>query len=126
MGIKHELLNLGETDLWGFLLFTLAKLKDNPDYSGLSELIYVLDKKNLFKLCEYFGGLTITIPTVEELESLLLALLLYQYIDIEHKSVREALPLLDVEDYRRQDIFKIYVKMKELLQDYVFTPRGKL
>ena len=126
MGIKHELLHLGETDLWGFLLFALAKLKDLPEYSSLSEFIYILDKKTLFKLCEYYGGTTITIPTVEELESLLMGLLLYQYIDIENKSNQEALSLLNVEDYRKRDIYKIYLKLKELLQNYVFTPRGKI
>jgi hypothetical protein len=48
-----------------------------PDYMVLSELVYVLDKDNLLKLCEYFGGSTIKIPTIKELESIVYSLLLY-------------------------------------------------
>ena len=52
------------------------KIKDLPEYSTLSELAYILDKKSLLKLCEYFGGITMTIPTIEDLENLTKSLLL--------------------------------------------------
>ena len=64
MTIKEELQKLHEPDIWSLLLFVLFKIKDIPEYSGISELAYILDRKNLLKLCEYFGGTTITMPTI--------------------------------------------------------------
>jgi len=79
---SNELLSIKELDIYSLILFALFKLRDIPDYLVLSELIYVLDKDSMLKLCEYFGGTTIHIPTIDELESILYSLLLYQYVDI--------------------------------------------
>ena len=65
-----------------------------PEYSSLSELAYVLDKDNLLNLCEFFGGQTITIPTVDEVESLVYSLLLYQYVKIDKMDYNDALKLI--------------------------------
>ena len=77
MKIKTEIAKLKEMDVYSLMLFALYKIKDIPEFSTLSEMAYVLDKDNLLKLCEYFGGLTIKIPTVEELQSIIYALVLY-------------------------------------------------
>ena len=53
---NQELLSIKELDIYSLILFALFKLRDIPDYLVLSELVYVLDKDNLLKLCEYFGG----------------------------------------------------------------------
>ena len=82
MKIKENLLTLHDMDRWSLILFVLYKLKNIPEYSTISELAYVLDKDNLLKLCEYFGGITIKIPTVDELELLIYSLVLYQYVNI--------------------------------------------
>jgi hypothetical protein len=71
MSIKTELNNLKNMDIYSLLLFTLYQCRKSDEYSSLSELAYILDKQNLLNLCEYFGGLTIQIPTIDELESLL-------------------------------------------------------
>ena len=65
MTIKEELNQLKETDVYSMLLFVLYKMRGIEEYSILSELAYILDKKNLLNLCEYFGGLTIKIPTID-------------------------------------------------------------
>lgn len=126
MSIKEELLKLKETDIWSFMLFALFKVKEVPEYSGLSELAYVLDKKNLLKLCEYFGGCTITIPRIEELETLVYGLLLYQYIDINHLQYEEAIELINNDTISKKDIRTSYLKIKEVLENYDLTSRGKL
>ena len=85
MKIKTEIDLLKEQDIYSLMLFALYKAKDLPEYSALSELAYILDKESLLKLCEFYGGLTIRIPTISELEKILYALLMYQEVDLENK-----------------------------------------
>lgn len=126
MGLIHrELDKLKDSDILSFILFALFKLKDAPEYSAISELSYILDKDNLFKLCEYFGGLTITIPTVEELETLLSALLLYKYIDIDRIEEEVATQKLS-KNLNIRSVKTCYVKIRTLLTQYTFTARGKV
>lgn len=124
MSIKSELQKLKETDLWSLLLFVMAKLKDSDDYSSLCELAFVLDKPNFINLCEYFGGCTITIPTIDELELLLYGMLLYQYIDIEHLEFENAVQSLGT-THNIREIKNRYHKLKEVLSDYEIYSRGK-
>ena len=91
MRLKEELQKFKETDMYSLILFTLFKIKDIPEYSTLSELVYILDKDSLLKLCEYYGGLTIKIPTIEDLEGLVYSLVLYEAVDIKQQSFDEAL-----------------------------------
>lgn len=118
MKLKQEILKLKQKDIYTLLLFVLFKLRDIPEYSTLSELAYILDKKNLLQLCEYFGGLTIKIPTITELESIVYSLTLYQYINIEGKTMDEAIKLIgkpanvDVSNIK-SDYFKIAAIMEE-------------
>lgn len=121
MKIKQEVLNLKQTDIYSLLLFVLFKLRDVPEYSTLSELAYVLNKDNLLKLCEYFGGLTIKIPTIDELESMVYSLTLYQYINIENKSMQEALKLIGKPANVDINIVKNdYLKIVEIMQEFSF------
>ena len=89
--IRTYIKNLKQTDYYSLILFALYKFNEIPEYSSLSELAYTLDKDNLLNLCEMFGGQTIKIPTVHELESLIYSLLLYQYANIDGMDYRVAL-----------------------------------
>lgn len=103
------------------MLFALFKIKEIPQYSVLSELAFVLDKDNLLNLCEYFGGLTIKIPTIKELELILYALILYQYINIENKTMKEALELIDnPSGINLYELKNTYYKLCELMSQYSF------
>lgn len=123
--ISNELNNLKETDLWSLILFALFKVREIPEFASLSELAYVLDKKNLLNLCALFGGMTITIPTINDLELMLYSLLLYEYIDVKHYSMDEALDMLDQDNIDYRDIKKNYLKVRDLLNQYSFSSRGK-
>ena len=125
MTIKEELQKLHEPDIWSLLLFVLFKIKDVPEYSGISELAYILDRKNLLKLCEYFGGTTITIPTIEELEILVYGLLLYQYINIEGIPEEDALVMISREGLNQKSVKTSYLKIKETLQNYDLSVRSR-
>ena len=121
MKIKEELEKLKSVDIYSLIMFALFKLRDIPEYSTLSELVYLIDRESLLKLCEYFGGMTISIPTIDELESLVYSLLLFQYVDIDKMEYDDAIKLIG---YKSSDLRKVkadYVKLKELLSKYDFN-----
>ena len=114
---------LKKRDVYSLMLFVLYKLRDIPEYSAISELAYVLDKDNLLKLCEYFGGITLTIPTIEELESIIHSLLLYQYLDIENMQYQDAIKLLDCDTESLRKVKSDYKKLVKILDKYSFNAR---
>lgn len=118
---KEALSKLNEVDLWSLILFALFKLRNIPEYSSLSELVYILDKPSLLKLCEYFGGMTLRIPTISELEDVVYALVLYQHVNIEHVPYQDALKLLGQESCDFRKIKSNYIKITEILDKYDFT-----
>ena len=126
MSTKSELEKFNELDLWSIMLFALYQVKDSPEYSGISELAYILDKKNFLKLCEYFGGQTITIPTIDQLELMLYGLLMYQYVHIKNIEYEKALEMLKSDDYDARDIRFSYLRIKNTLDNYDFTSRGRI
>lgn len=121
MTIKEELNNLKEVDVYSMLLFVLYKMKDIDEYSLLSELAYVLDKQNLLNLCEYFGGMTLKIPTIDELESLLNSMLVYQYVEIEGMSYDDAIAKVGFDSCDLRKVKKDYLKLMKILDTYSFT-----
>lgn len=121
--IKDNLSELNKKDIYTNALFILYKLSDLPEYSVISELAYILDKKSLLKLCEYFGGLTIKIPTIEEIEDILYLLLAYQLINEENKSFDEAFDLIASKVDNVNKLKKQYSKLVSILEDYEFTQR---
>lgn len=112
---------LKEKDLYTLLLFVLYKTKDIPEYSTLSELAYLLDKNSLLTLCEYYGGLTITIPTITELEMILNALLLYQKVDIEKQDLKEQLKMFNLPNEDRKKLLAAYEEVKKTVANYNFN-----
>ena len=126
MAIKNELEKLKQIDIWSLMLFVLYNFQKIPEYSSLSELAYVLDQKNLLKLCEYFGGQTLTIPTIDQLEETIYAMLLYQYIDIEKIEEKDALESLHVDKSKEKMIKNCYRSLKYVLSNYDITPRGRI
>ena len=119
--VKEKLNSLKVTDVYSLMLFALHKLKDVPEYSVISELAYVLDGKSLFNLMEYFGGMTLQIPSLEEFKTVTYALLLYQYVNIEHIELKQALRLIDSEDISSKEVKDCYTKLVDILNDYEFS-----
>lgn len=122
--IKEELTKLKDVDVYSLILFVLFKARNVPELASLSELVYVLDKDNLLKLCEYFGGQTITIPTITELEELVYSLVLYQYVDIDGMPYEEAIKIIGHKRVELRTVKSNYTKLKQVLDTYRFTPRG--
>lgn len=123
MTIKEELNNLREVDTYSMILFVLYKMSEIEEYSTLGELAYVLDKQSLLNLCEYFGGMTIKIPTIKELEGLINSIMLYQYIEFEGMSYEDAVKKVGFSSSDLRKVKKDYLKLSKILDSYTFTRR---
>ena len=121
--IKSNIENLKQVDFYSILLFALYKMNDVPEYSSLSQLAYVLDQKNLLNFFEYFGGQTITVPTIQEMESLVYSLLLYQYVKIDKMDYEKALDLIGHESCELRQVKKKYNALCKILENYSFSPQ---
>lgn len=116
--LKEEIATLKNQDTYTLMLFVLFKLRNIPEYSTLSELIYILNKNEFLKLCEYFGGMTIKLPTIDELESLVNSLVLYQLVNIDKKDFNESLKLLGCSKQELKQVKSDYYKIVEILDKY--------
>lgn len=121
MNIGTEVNNLTSNDIYALMLFALYKLNDTSEYSSLSQLSYILDKENLLKLCQFYGGTTIYVPKIEELEDMLNALLMYQKVDIENMDIEEYLKQLKNKIGNTKDVQKNYGVVKDILKNYNFN-----
>lgn len=126
MAIKNELEKLKQMDIWSLMLFVLYNFQNIPEYAAVSELAYILDQKNMLKLCEYFGGQTIKIPTIDQLEETIYAMLLYQYIDVEKIEEKDAVQLLRLDKDKEKIVKNCYRTLKGVLVKYQITPRGRI
>lgn len=124
MKIKTEFAKLKDVDIYSIMLFTLFKMKDVPEYSTLSELAYLLDKESLLTLCEYFGGTTIKIPTIDELEMMVYTMILYQYVNIEGMPYSKAVEIIGHKSNDLRGVKSAYTKLCEVLKKYKFS-RGE-
>ena len=120
MSIKTELNNLKNTDIYSLLMITLYQCRNSNEYSALSELAYILDEKNLLSLCEYFGGMTITVPTIEELELLLCGLSVFKSIHIDKLSIEDSLLPYTTHKFSIDEVKNSYVQISEVMENYCF------
>lgn len=124
MKIKDQLQALKTPDWYSLMLFALYRLLEVPEYSALGELAYVLDKNNLFRLLEVFGGLTIRVPTVDEMKDITRILLVYQRVCVEGADYEEALSELECNSEELKRVKAGYPKLCEVMSKYEFHTRG--
>ena len=118
MNMNSELDKLKTRDIYSLILFILYKIKDNKKYSTLSELAYIVDKESLLNICQYFGGLTITIPTIDEFEDILNVLLLYQKVDVEGRNLDKTLDDFGIRRRNKENMITLYQQVQDILSDY--------
>lgn len=123
--IKDDLAVLGTSDTYSMAMFMLYKLIEDPEYSAISELPYILDKDNLLSLCTYFGGKTIKIPTLSELSSILHIILIYQYVHVNKMGFEDAVKLAGYTNVDLRKVKHIYNKLSKVLENYDFIGRKK-
>ena len=120
---KTDLLKLKEVDVWSLLLFVLYKMTSIQEMSTLGEMAYILPKDSLLKLCEYYGGETIRVPTLSELENMLSAIMLYHNVDICGMTIPAAIKKMGIGKVEYKGLTETYNKVKEALSTYAFKPR---
>lgn len=108
---------LDKKDTYSFLLSALYASSANPEYMLLSDLLYVLDNKNFQRFLALFEGQTLKIPTIQELTSMLTALMIYAYHDIDKKPLDIVLKDLGIpmqgKDYKGPDA---YIQLKKAIK----------
>jgi len=105
--LTNDIKMLSEDDIINEILYLIYKVNDNPKYSIISELIYVLGKDNLFKLCSIFGGCEIKIPTLLELRLFTGALYIYSAMNNDGYSFDEAFKALKLDNTLKKQLYLI-------------------
>lgn len=115
---KYDALHL--SDVYSLMLFILYKVKEIPEYATLSELCYLLDGSNVHRLFTYFAGKTVTFPSEEDLTILSNAMLLYQYININHDEYVSAINKLpeDLTESQKVKITDLYLRIIDIMKNY--------
>ena len=119
--ISQALEEMSQEDIYSLLLFALFKLKDIPEYLTLSELSYILDNKNFINFIEYYGGMTIKVPTRDEFKLIIDALLIYQFVNIENNPIDNAYKMLEFSKERFSEVYPTYIKLIDILAEYNFN-----
>ncbi len=115
--MTSDLSKLTENDVLNIILYGIYKLTKDPRYSTLGELIYTLDKDNLYKLCSEFGGTVIKIPTLEELRNATKAFLIYQEVH-KGRQFAKVCEELEVVPSERKEILELFGVLSEILEGY--------
>lgn len=124
MSVKKDFISLKDIDVYSLSMFALYKLTDIPEYTTIGELPYILDRENMLKFCEYFGGQTIRVPTVDEIHSLMYLLLLYQYVNIDGMNYDDAINLIGYDSMELRSVKSAYLKLCKVLKNYDIKPRN--
>ena len=117
--IKASLNALHLSDIYSLMLFIVYKLQDIPEYAVLSELCYLLDGSNLTRLLTYFAGKTIKIPTEDEFATMVNALLLYQYVNLDGNALPEAqAKLTGATNKQKEKATEMYLRIIPIMRQY--------
>lgn len=111
---------LKTVDIYSIVLFTIFKLKGDPKYSTLSELCYILDNNSFINMLEYYGGKTITIPTMKEFKDIIDAICLYDLVNLDGEDINKAIKKLEVPEDAIKDLKNNYLHICSILQNYEF------
>lgn len=118
--IVKSLNELKMEDVYSLLLFALSELKDVPEYKTISELCYIVDKNSLLNLFKYYGGMTITIPKVDDFKLILNTLIFYELLNVEHLSYSEALSQIDLNEVSEEELKTCLSKISIILDKFDF------
>lgn len=89
--IDRDLSRMSQSDIYSIVCELLYVIKDDPKYSAMSELAYILNQESFIKFIKYFGGTSITVPTLDEFKQTLRVMQLYHYFNVQNMSWKDAL-----------------------------------
>ena len=91
--MKNKGLPITEDLDFSYLLGLMRPLYDVDEYAWLPELFTLIGHEKLIDLCRYVGGETITIPTLEQLNSSIEALQNFYDVYIKKSIAIEDIPV---------------------------------
>jgi len=108
--------DITKDDVYYMALMLLYFLREEKKYATISELIYILDRKNFLNLIEYYGGQEIYIPEKEEISTALKTVLLYQYRVLNKMPWSEALKKAGFSASESANARGLYVGLQSVLE----------
>ena len=120
LSLYNNLSNINNADTLSVVLFILYKLGDSDEYGTFSKLSYILDRKEVLDMCEVFGGMTIKVPTLQELQKITQGLLLYTNVVINKQPMKKAIEEMDLTKNEQDQTIGVYEQICEVLKDYSF------
>ena len=119
--IQDKIDSLSEDETYSTILFLLFKLKGIPDYLMLSELIFLIDNKSFLNLLKFWGGKTITLPTMYEFKTLTKALCVFKDINLKGEQKSEVLKNIEFSsELEKKDVIETYNKIVGELGKFEF------
>lgn len=119
--VNKKIDSLKTKDVYSILMFLLFRAEEIPEYAVLSRLAYVMDKEVLLTLCELFGGMTIKIPTMDDLDKLLTAMSIYSRVDLDKEDKEQVFEEI-TEKYKNKippaSIIKLYEQLHDIMEKY--------
>lgn len=85
-------------DLYYVSIILLSLLTGSNTYSNIPELALLLDSESFMNLIDYYGGVSLKIPTKEEVSNSLKAVLVYYYADVLGYSMKDAIEKADAKN----------------------------
>ena len=120
--MNKNISQLNEDDVYTLVFFLLYKLKDDPDYAVASELVALLDKQSLLKLCAYYGGKKLQIPEVRDIEKMLDLIDAIIEVNVKHAmTIQDYCIRKSMEPQLGRIFINKYFQICELLKDYEFN-----
>ena len=117
---QKDFQTLNQSDSYAVICELLYALKENPKYSVMSELAYILDKESFIKFIKYFGGTELRVPSVEEFRETIQTILLYQYFKIDNLSWKDSLEKANIEKKDTRKFQKALMTFDDVLRDTQF------
>lgn len=115
-----SLREMDEKDVYSVMLFALYKLTAEPKYSTISELMYLVDRESLLRLLSVFEGVTIKVPKVSELKTMVAGLELYNRVNLGNEDFATVLKDIKTPDIFESEIKEAYYSICKVLKDYDF------
>ena len=119
--LEQALNGLHYEDIYTIILFALSEMRNVPEYKTLSELAYLVDRKSLMNMLEYYGGMTVRIPTQKEFKLMVNGLLMYEYVNLEGLTVQQALAEMRGSSLPANELLACYAKITEVMGKYKFN-----
>lgn len=122
--LRYNIDKLNKEDIYALMMVLLYASKNNPKYSALNELAYILDEKSFKNFIKYYGGQTIRVPTYEEMQGSLKTLLLYQFYKVENKDWKTALKMAGFTTAETFSAKRRLIKFIEHIDNYEYEIGG--